>query len=432
MKGTLKILGLLLISMLLFITCKKYDPKLEPLINGNRDVFDASKIVMSFKYMDFVDENEGYAFAQTKEQMPAFQHRPYTILKTTGDNQWEVLNDNFIDEKKVSMSNYFIVKGGKAYSTALGQNTYINATRIYAIDLQTGQTTNIEYDESLLEGTIQLPSIDSIFFLSPSTQNGNIIAGIANPKYDNNFNYYAYFIDITTNKIIKMIEIEVIDEYKNYNTQHHYIGYKLSPYRFDIHLFSDNSFIVGPIAHPQHPDNLDYIFMTYDEGIGWSDNALKISAHDGVDVIKYWMGDMGFGNHYGTGIFGDKQGDVLYYLEHNSHVNTSKAKNSIYKITERGHNITKLPLTEEQMNSRYIMMGDADKGCIVVNGLKNWGRLWLTENSGNSWTIYDGLIEDFIRIDGAVATSNYYYFASDMAVKIPEGRAAAGIIRMEK
>ncbi len=215
-----------------------------------------------------------------------------------------------------------------------------------------------------------------------------------------------------------MTEVEVIDEYQKFDEQNNYLGYNFNPYRCSIHLFSDNSFIVGPIVHPKYNNgNLDYIFMIYDEGIGWSDNALKINAHDGVDVMYHYMGGMGLGNWYGTGIFGDKSGDVLYYLEHNANEGKTIAKNSIYKITDKGHTITKLLLTAEQMNSKYIMIGDSDTGCIVSNNPDDRGELWLTDNGGNSWSVYNKL-GAYFYIKTAGSTSNHYYFASEAQSEI--------------
>ncbi len=378
MKSTLKIFGILLMSVLLVTSCGKDDPKPKPDpggVNTVENTFDISKTLFKAVYMDFVGDNEGYLIGQTEEQYSNIMNITYTVLKTTGDNKWEVINSNLVD-LKFEPFNPFIVKGGKAYGTHI--NTALNPppTTIRAVDLQTGQAIDVVYDESL--NSLSPPSMDKLQFFTPATQNENM-----------------------------------------FGIQNNYLGYKFDPYRCSVHLFSDNSFIVGPIAHPEHTNgNLDYIFMTYDEGTGWSDNALKIKAHDGVDVMYHYMlSGIGLGTHYGTGIFGDKSGDVLYYLEHNANDGVTIVKNSIYKITDKGHTITKLSLTAEQMNSRFIMLGDTEKGCIVSNNSNDRGELWFTNDGGNSWNSNNELGAYFF-IDCSGMTSNYYYFVSGTQSKI--------------
>ncbi len=418
MKSTMKILGMLLMSLVLVTSCSKDDPKPNPDPEGGNTIentFDISNILFKAVYMDFVGDNEGYLIGQTKEQYSNFTNITYTVLKTTGDNKWEVINSNLLN-LRFAPFNPFIVEGGKAYGTHSDDAPNYPAITLRSVDLQTGQTIDVVYDESL--NSLNPPSIDQLKFFTPATQNGNIVAGLATVKDLSDKKLYVYLIDITTDKIVKMTEVEVIDEYQKFDAFNNYIGYNFDPYRCSVHLFSDNSFIVGPIAHPENFNgNLDYIFMTYYEGTGWSDNALKINAHDGVDVMYHYMAGMGLGNQYGTGIFGDKSGDVLYYLEHNANEGETIAENSIYKITDKGDAITKLSLTEAQMNSRFIMLGDTEKGCIVSNNRNDWGELWFTNDGGNSWDSNNELGAYFF-VDGSGMTSNYYYFVSETEAKI--------------
>lgn len=439
MKKTFKILSILILGIAMIASCKKDNP--EPNGGGSGgssggsgggsgggggstslNIFDVGDMLFSFEYIDFVDDNEGYAIGQTDTQLGSIP-TSYTVLKSTGDNKWEVLNANMPDGGRVSPENYFIVKGGKAYATAGRTN---NNAYLFAIDFKTGVITEIGYDESLITGATPLPAVESMIFYTPSTQNGNIIAGMALDGQFSSF-YYVYFIDTTTDKIVKMEPINVIEEYKLFNAQNEYIGCKLNPYRANVHLFSDNSFIVGPIAHPQTPTNLDYIFMTYNN-TGWSNEALTMSAHDGVDVMTHYFGTMGIGNHYGTGIYGDKTGDELYYLELSE--KNGLAYNAMYKISNKGQNISQISLTEKQMKSNYISIDEAGTGFILQRAPLS-ATLWFTKDAGNSWTAYNTFETAFIPVRSSAHTTNYYYFASDVAIKT-DVSARPGIVRRKK
>lgn len=427
MEKTIKNIGLLLMYIVLITSCAKEED------NGGaptkRNTFDAQGIIDMFEYIDFVDETEGYAIGQTFDQVA---NGIYTVLKTTGNNQWEVLNANLdlSNEPDIHPSNPLITKGGKAYyAKAILEGTGVaGSSQPYCIQLATGVSTPIEYDTDVLTASPPPPAMETTTFYPPSTQNGNIIAGTAGPNGGGGI-LYVYFIDISINKIVKIVEVQVIDAYKKFNEiNNQYEGYNYNEYRAGVHLFSDNSFIVGPIAHSAYPSNLEYIFMKYDNNSGWSNNALTINSSTGADVMKHFYGSMGLGNLNASGIFSNRSGDEVYYIEHNDYEGiTNKGKNSIYRISNKGAQVTELSLTDEQRNTRYVLMDENGVVCL----LGRWYNLWTSKDKGNSWTLYNDLEKEFIKIDDVATTAKYHYITSDLAVKT-ETSVKAGIIRIKK
>lgn len=373
------------------------------------DVFSTHNNINYFKQISFAQGQRGFAVGKTIDNTSQHDYCIMQSSTSTHNKDWEVIvssiNLESVHDRIIfpNGSNAYISKGDAGHK------------KLYEIDLSSGTLTQMEYSSDIANTA---PAMENMWFYAPTTYNVSSVAGLAACYQANTMvfsGYYVYMINTLSHDITNMIPVEVPNAFINE------AGLPNIVTRAALHMFQDDSFVLGPIATADE-DNMDYAFMPYDaQNKQWG--APTMVQNPGQDITN----SLFFGLQ-DRGIFSNERGEEVIYIEHGSTNDTNINSMKLYKLTNKGTSIKPLPDLPPTLKEEGIAISfeeNTQKGVII--GEQHAFVFGYTEDGGNTWKESSCPKDKIILMVDVAATSGSVFIGSN---NVNEGNA--GIIKVGK
>lgn len=375
------------------------------------DVFPTHNVIDNYSQISFAQGQTGFAIGKNDQNLAV---EMYTIMRSntsTHNQDWEVaFSDIDLGDVKGRLlfpngSNAYCVKGNFAHR------------RLMELNLQTGEMTTLRYSGDIED---EAPAIENMNFFTPNSHNDANLVGIAVEYDEPNViipkNYYIYMANMLSHDIVEMIKIEVPEPYLSEE------GVPNIGTNAEVHIFSDDSFVFGPVGTENESD-LNYAFFAYDmPSREWLTPSV-IAAHDqDMEMVL---------NYYpivDKSIFSNVRGEEFIYMEHSSTDAENIDEMSLYKISNKGRTITALPDLAPELKQHTVFLSfdeNAERGVIYGQSPLDY-TFASTKDGGLTWTISTCPMTKIILMPDMQVAGGSVFIGSD---NTKEGNA--GIIKID-